>query len=79
MAAVYSQGSQQHQGGDWGWVQRSVLRKELGDVAFSLDTRAGQRSNRCQPDAVYVMLVEDKKTAPVPGRWPMCAPILRRH
>src|ERR1017187_4375741 len=39
MASIYSQGSQQHQGGDWGWVERSVLRKELGDVAFSLAPR----------------------------------------
>lgn len=62
MAGVYSQGSQQHQGGDWGWVERSVLRKELGDVAFSL--QPGQFSEPIDlPDAVYVMQVEDKKAA----------------
>jgi len=62
MAAVYSQGSQQHQGGDWGWVERSVLRKELGDVAFTL--APGQVADPIDtPDAVYVMLVEDKKAA----------------
>jgi peptidyl-prolyl cis-trans isomerase SurA len=62
MAAIYSQGSQQHQGGDWGWVERSVLRKELGEVAFSL--APGQASDVIDtPDAVYLMLVEDKKTA----------------
>lgn len=62
MAGVYSQGSQQHQGGDWGWVERSVLRKELADVAFSL--QPGQISQPIDlPDAVYVMLVEDKKGA----------------
>ena len=62
MAAIYSQGSQQHQGGDWGWVERSVLRKELGDVAFSL--KPGQYSGAIDtPDAVYVMFVEDKKPA----------------
>lgn len=62
MARVYSQGSQQHQGGDWGWVERSVLRKELADVAFSLHT--GQTSDPIEtPDAVYIMLVEDKKGA----------------
>lgn len=62
MASVYSQGSQQHQGGDWGWVERSVLRKELGEVAFSL--APGQVSDLIDtPDAIYVMLVEDKKTA----------------
>ena len=59
MAAVYSQGSQQHQGGDWGWVQRSVLRKELADVAFSL--KPGAVSDLVDtPDTCYLMLVEEK-------------------
>ena len=62
LAAIYSQGSQQHQGGDWGWVERSVLRKELGDIAFSL--APGHTSEAIDtPDAVYLMLVEDKKPA----------------
>ena len=62
MASVYSQGSQQHQAGDWGWVERSVLRKELSDVAFSL--APGQTSDVIEaPDAVYLMYVEDKKPA----------------
>jgi parvulin-like peptidyl-prolyl isomerase len=62
MATVYSQGSQSHEGGDWGWVERSVLRKELGDVAFAL--APGQTSDAIDtPDAIYLMLVEDKKPA----------------
>ncbi len=62
MATIYSQGSQQHQGGDWGWVERSVLRKELGDVAFALSP--GQTSDVIDTaDAMYLMLVEDKKAA----------------
>jgi parvulin-like peptidyl-prolyl isomerase len=62
MASIYSQGSQQHQQGDWGWVERSVLRKDLADVAFSL--KAGQTSDVINtPDAVYLMLVEDRKAA----------------
>lgn len=62
MAAVYSQGSQQHQAGDWGWVEKSVLRKELGEVAFSLDK--GKFSDPIDAsDAVYIMLVEDRKAA----------------
>jgi peptidyl-prolyl cis-trans isomerase SurA len=62
MATVYSQGSQQHQGGDWGWVERSVLRKELGDVAFALTP--GQPSDVIDtPDAIYLMLVEEKNPA----------------
>jgi parvulin-like peptidyl-prolyl isomerase len=62
MASIYSQGSQQHQGGDWGWVERPVLRKELADAAFSL--APGQTSEVIDsPDAVYLMQVEDKRTA----------------
>jgi peptidyl-prolyl cis-trans isomerase SurA len=62
MAGVYSQGSQQHQGGDWGWVERSVLRKELSDVAFNL--KPGQISDPIDTsDSAYLMLVEDKKPA----------------
>jgi peptidyl-prolyl cis-trans isomerase SurA len=62
MAAVYSQGSQRSQGGDWGWVERPVLRKELADVAFSLE--AGQLSDVIDtPQAVYLMLVEDRRLA----------------
>ena len=64
MATVYSQGSQQHQGGDWGWVQRSVLRKELADAAFAL--KPGQVSDVIDtPDTCYLMLVEDKTPAHV--------------
>jgi parvulin-like peptidyl-prolyl isomerase len=62
MAKIYSQGSQRGQGGDWGWVERSVLRKELAEPAFSL--KAGQRSGVIEtPDAFYLMLVEDTRPA----------------
>lgn len=64
MAAIYSQGSQKNQGGDWGWVDRSVLRKELADVAFSAPV--GTVSDLIDtPDTCYLMLVEEKKTAHV--------------
>ena len=60
MASIYSQGSQQHQEGDWGWVERSVLRKELADTAFTL--APGQVSEVIDTiDTVYLMLVEDRK------------------
>lgn len=62
LASVYSQGSQQHEGGEWGWVEYSVLRKELGDVAVTLPP--GHVSAPIDtPDAVYLMLVEEKKPA----------------
>ena len=64
MAAIYSQGSQQHQGGDWGWVQRSVLRKELADIAFTMTP--GTVSDLVDtPDTCYLMFVEDKHASHV--------------
>ena len=61
MASVYSQGSQRTQQGDWGWVERSVLRKELAEVAFTL--KAGERSPVIETaQACYLMLVEDTKS-----------------
>ena len=64
MASVYSQGSQRSEGGDWGWVERSVLRKELADVAFSL--QPGQMSGVIDtPQACYLMLVEATRPAHV--------------
>ena len=64
MASVYSQGSQRSQGGDWDWVERSVLRKELADVAFTL--KPGQVSDVIDtPQACYLMLVEEIRLAHV--------------
>jgi peptidyl-prolyl cis-trans isomerase SurA len=64
MASVYSEGSQREQGGDWGWVEHSVLRKELADVAFALPP--GQISGIIEtPQACYLMLVEQKRPAHV--------------
>jgi parvulin-like peptidyl-prolyl isomerase len=64
MATIYSQGSQARSGGEWDWVEKSVLRKELADVAFTL--KPGQRSGVIEtPGAFYLMLVEDKKEAHV--------------
>ena len=62
MAAIYSEGSQRSQEGDWGWVERTVLRKELADVAFAL--KPGTRSGVVEtPEACYLMLVEETKAA----------------
>lgn len=60
MATIYSQGSQRTEGGDWGWVERSVLRKELAEPAFTLPV--GQPSDVIEtPQADYLMLVEEKR------------------
>jgi peptidyl-prolyl cis-trans isomerase SurA len=62
MAKIHSQGSQSAEGGDWGMVERSVLRADLGEVAFAL--KPGQRSGVIErPDGCYILLVEDFKPA----------------
>jgi len=64
MASIYSQGSQRGQGGDWGWVDRGVLRRELAEVAFTL--KVGQPSEVIEtPEALYLMLVEDKRASDI--------------
>ena len=64
MASVYSQGSQKNQGGDWGWVERSVLRKDLADAAFTL--KPGQVSGVVEtPESDYIMFVEQIRAAHV--------------
>jgi peptidyl-prolyl cis-trans isomerase SurA len=64
LATIYSTGSQRNQGGDWGWIERSVLRKELADVAFTLS--AGQTSDVVEvEDTCYVMRVEEVRPAHV--------------
>ncbi len=58
MASVYSDGSARSSGGDRGWIERSFLKKELSDVAFSL--KPGQISGVVeQPEGAYIMLVEE--------------------
>jgi parvulin-like peptidyl-prolyl isomerase len=62
LAATYSDGSQRRQRGDWGWVDRSVLREDLAEVAFSLEP--GDVSEVIETDeSCYIMRVEEVKGA----------------
>lgn len=62
MAKVYSQGSQAVEGGDWGWVEKSVLRPELAALAFTM--KPGGKSDVIEtPDGCFIMLVEDTRIA----------------
>lgn len=64
MATIYSDGSQRGQGGDWGWYERSKLRKELAEVAAQLPK--GAHSKVIETDeAFFIMLVEDALPAHV--------------
>ncbi len=60
MASIYSTGSQRSQGGDWGWIEKSVLGADLAEVAFAL--KQGELSSVAErDDGYYLLLVEEKK------------------
>ncbi|HET6409082.1 MAG TPA: peptidylprolyl isomerase, partial [Chthoniobacteraceae bacterium] len=62
LARLYSQGSQAQDGGNWDWVERSVLNTNLAEVAFSLEP--GKHSRAIDtPAGAYILLVEDKKVS----------------
>jgi len=60
LAQLYSQGSQAKQGGDWGWVERRVLRQELADAAFAL--KPGGLSDVIETEqACYILRIADRR------------------
>jgi len=62
MARIHSDGSQRAVGGDSGWVERSVLRKELAAATASL--QKGQRSGVIDlPDACFLVQIEDMRVS----------------
>jgi hypothetical protein len=64
MARVYSEGKEAKEGGDWGWIGRDVLRKELNEVAFTL--KPGEHSRIIDTaEGYYILHVEDVKPAHV--------------
>ena len=66
MASIYSDGAQRAQGGDRGWVERekSDLKKELVDAAFSL--KAGERSKVIEfPEACFLLQADEVRPAHV--------------
>ena len=62
MARVYSEGKEAKEGGDWGWIGKDVLRKELNETAFSL--KAGEHSRViATAEGYYILQVDDVKSA----------------
>ncbi len=62
IAAIYSEGSQASDDGDWGWIETKVLRKELADEAKLL--KKGETSGIINTaDASYIMHLEDVRIA----------------
>ena len=62
LARVYSEAKEGKAGGDWGWIGKDVLRKELNETAFAL--KAGQHSRVIETaEGYYILQVEDVKPA----------------
>lgn len=62
LAKQYSEGKEAKLGGDWGWVGKDVLRKELNEVAFKL--KAGENSGLIETaEGSYLLHVDEVKTA----------------
>jgi parvulin-like peptidyl-prolyl isomerase len=61
LAKVYSQDSYAAAGGGRGWLQKSQMRKDLADVAFTLEP--GQQSLVETADAFYIIQVDEKKVS----------------
>jgi peptidyl-prolyl cis-trans isomerase SurA len=60
IARKYSQDKMSRKGGDWGWIERKDIRKELSDIAFGLEM-----TQYSQPieigEAIFILYAEDKR------------------
>jgi parvulin-like peptidyl-prolyl isomerase len=62
LARQFSDGKEAKDGGDWGWIGKDVLRKELSEAAFAL--KAGQHSGIIDtPEGYYLLQVDAVKPA----------------
>jgi len=62
MAKVYSEAKEAKEGGDWGWIGRDILRKELNETAFKL--KPGQHSRIIETaEGYYILEVDDVRPA----------------
>ncbi len=60
LARRYSQDDMSRRGGDWGWIKREDIRRELASVAFELEP--GGHSEPVQLDGnIFILYIEDKR------------------
>ncbi len=60
LARKYSQDEMSRRGGDWGWLEREDIRKELSDVAFDLEPGAHSQPIELN-GTVFILYCEDKR------------------
>ncbi len=60
LARKYSQDEMSRRGGDWGWIERQDIRKELSQIAFDLEP--GQYSEPVElGGTIFILYAEDKR------------------
>jgi peptidyl-prolyl cis-trans isomerase SurA len=60
IARKYSQDEMSRKGGDWGWIKRKDIRKELSDIAFGLEK--SQYSQAIEVGGtIFILYAEDKR------------------
>lgn len=60
IARKYSQDEMSRRGGDWGWIERQDIRKELSDAAFNL--KPGEYSDPIElNNTIFILYAEDKR------------------
>ncbi|MFT5837512.1 MAG: peptidyl-prolyl cis-trans isomerase SurA [Candidatus Azotimanducaceae bacterium] len=60
IARKYSQDEMSRNGGDWGWIERKDIRKELSDIAFNL--APGSYSQPQEIDGtLFILYAEEKR------------------
>ena len=60
VARKYSQDEMSRRGGDWGWIERKDIRKELGDIAFNLEPGDFSRPIELG-GTIFILYAEDKR------------------
>ena len=60
VARKYSQDEMSRKGGDWGWIERKDIRKELSEIAFGLEK--SQYSQAIEMGGtIFILYAEDKR------------------
>jgi peptidyl-prolyl cis-trans isomerase SurA len=60
IARKYSQDEMSRRGGDWGWIERKDIRRELSDAAFQLEP--GEYSEPIElNETIFILYAEDKR------------------
>ena len=60
IARKYSQDNMSRRGGDWGWIDRTDIRRELSDAAFGLEV--GEFSQAIEiGETIFILFSEAKR------------------